>query len=234
MHSGALRMRQAVLAFGQRPRAPAPQAAALARCDLLEMPGEVLLEICSGSMTTCTVMAKTCKEMKHRLVRAATRGLRVLARSPGLAVRAQRAGLFQVRELCLPRWDKTVRRLIFYCRLLPKLTSIVVQPHLIRYARRATHLISSNLGRRVEVRARSRTHSEPWQIRSAALLSKWIKSGLPPTPAAAIVVSPSPPPSYRSSDIYFDFWHGSGDLGDSTEYEDDSDEEDDPVSYLLL
>ena len=57
---------------------------------------------------------------------------------------------------------------------------------------------------------------------------------MPPTPAAAIVVSPSPPPSYRSSDIYFDFWHGSGDLGDSTEYEDDSDEEDDPVSYLLL
>jgi hypothetical protein len=49
------------------------------------MPGEVLLEICSGSMTTCTVMAKTCKEMKHRLVRAATRGLRVLARSPRLA-----------------------------------------------------------------------------------------------------------------------------------------------------
>jgi len=35
-------------------------------------------------------------------------------------------------------------------------------------------------------------------------------------------------------DIYFDFYHGSGDLGDSTEYEDDSDEEDDPVSYLLL
>ena len=57
---------------------------------------------------------------------------------------------------------------------------------------------------------------------------------MPPTPAAAIVVSPSPPPSYRSSDIYVDFWHGSGDLGDSTEYEDDSDEEDDPVSYLLL
>ena len=34
--------------------------------------------------------------------------------------------------------------------------------------------------------------------------------------------------------IFFDFYHGSGDLGDSTEYEDDSDEEDDPVSYLLL
>ena len=45
---------------------------------------------------------------------------------------------------------------------------------------------------------------------------------------------PLAPPSVRSSDIYFDFWHGSGDLGDSTEYEDDSDEEDDPVSYLLL
>ena len=145
----------------------------------------------------------------------------------------QRAGLFQVRELCLPRWEKTVRRLIFYCKLLPKLTSIVVQPHLIRYARRATHLISSNLGRHVQVRARSLTRSEPWQVKSATLLSAWIKSGLPPTAAAAIVPLLPPPPNPRS-DIFFDFWHGSGDLGDSMEYEDDSDEEDDPVSYLLL
>jgi hypothetical protein len=127
-----------------------------------------------------------------------------------------------------------VRRLIFYCKLLPKLTSIVVQPHLIRYARRATHLISSNLGgRRVQVRARSLTRSEPWQVKSAGLLSAWIKSGLPPTAVAAIV-PPLPPPPNPRSDIFFDFWHGSGDLGDSTEYEDDSDEEDDPVSYLLL
>ena len=115
---------------------------------------------------------------------------------------------------------------------MPKLTSIVVQPHLIRYARRATHLISSSLGRRVEVRARSLTRSEPWQVKRArTLLSARIKSGLPPTAAAAIV-PPLPPPPNPRSDIFFDFYHGSGNLGDSTEYEDDSDDEDDPSDEI--
>lgn len=189
-------------------------------------------------MTTCTLMAMTCKEMKHRLVRAATRGLRVLARSPRLAVRAQRAGLFQVCELCLTRWDKTVRRLIFYCKLLPKLTLIVVKPYLVRYARRAARLISENVGRRVEVRARSLTRSAPWQVKSAALLSCWLKSeeltGLSAAGGGPPSIGPSVLPNPRPSDVFFDFYHGSGDLGDSTEYEDDSDDEDDPVSYLLL
>jgi hypothetical protein len=53
--------------------------------------------IADWSMTTSTRMALTCQDMKKRLVSAvrARKGLRLLARRPMIALRAQEAGLFE-------------------------------------------------------------------------------------------------------------------------------------------
>jgi hypothetical protein len=62
--------------------------------------------IADWSMTTSTRMALTCQDMKKRLVSAvrARKGLRLLARRPMIALRAQEAGLFEVSELHLTTW----------------------------------------------------------------------------------------------------------------------------------
>ena len=53
-------------------------------------------------------------------------------------------------------------------------TSVIVAPGNEHYARRASSFISWKLGRRVQVRSRTRVAMVPWQVSAASLLGSWL------------------------------------------------------------
>ena len=57
-------------------------------------------------------------------------------------MRAQQAGLFDVRELHLVFWTGTVKVLLFYVKELPNVTKIFIPPGYECVARRATSCLS--------------------------------------------------------------------------------------------
>mmetsp|Transcript_6197 Transcript_6197/g.12893 ORF Transcript_6197/g.12893 Transcript_6197/m.12893 type:complete len:239 (-) Transcript_6197:219-935(-) len=222
------RMRQTVLPFA-RPKRTKRTCVSAAQ-SLADLPDEILIIIADDSIRTCTRMALTSQDMKDKMVRAARtrKSLRLIVRSPRVAVRAQAAGLFQVCELHLSVWRKTVTRLIEDCQHLPKLTKVSLPPDAPggkAYACRATSLISAKFGRRVLVENRTKVCSTPWQISSAAFLQTWLNSFWPAwlnydfnahhhTPIVASWTYPGDDP-----------------LGDST-YDKDSADEHVPVPFI--
>ena len=140
----------------------------------------MLLAIADGSITTCTKLALTCKGMKKVMVRGARarKGLRLSAHGMQLAVRAQKAGLFDVAEVHLTKWERSVSCLRWFCSALPKITLITIPAHHSRYfCRRATSLLSYRLRRTVKVRGRTCDSSRPWQLDAsdaALFLDDWL------------------------------------------------------------
>ena len=200
---------------------------------LLDLQDDQLVLIGDRSMTTCTRLALTCKDMKRRMVKAASKGLRLSAPSPALAVRAERAGLFKVAELHLTVDDRTVSVWVAYCKVLTMLTTIVMPPDSKTAARRAGSLLSWKLRpRTIHVRARSRVSAVPWQVAASLFLTEWMRSGRSsftprysygPTEAEDDTILPAPffndDPLGDSTDGYF----SEDDMFDTEEYTSEDD-----------
>ena len=156
---------------------------------LQELPQELLLKIADRSMTMYTKLALTCKGIKKIMVKGARarKGLRLSTRGMRLAVRAQKAGLFDVAQVHLARWERTVSEMIYFCKSLPKVSLITIPPtiRIKYYERRASSLVSYKLRRHVRVRSRTCASSSPWQRQSAAFLLTWLGVGKGPNMPAA-------------------------------------------------